>query len=306
MLADPELPPELRERIELVERVLAFAAELGLHVGGRYRSYAEWPGDRIVTTVVATRPGEVDPAGYRYPLLGRLPYRGYFDPALAQAEAERLRERGFDVCLSAASAYSTLGWFDDPLTGPMLRRPAAELVETVLHELVHATVFVPGDARLSEGLATFVGQEAARRFAREEGDPRLVAEVEARIARARALAGVRSRLREAVRELYERRPEGRQREAERRALEEAARAELAAMALPGVDATDLARRIRLNDACLALAGTYAEDLPRWRARLDALGGDLRALVEAVRDAADAGRARELLLGPAPADPVTGG
>ncbi len=302
LLARPDLAPELRARLELVGEVLDFARELGLEVGERYRSYAEWPGDRIVTAVVATRPGEVEPAGYSYPLLGRLPYRGYFDPELARAEAERLRSRGFDVCVSAVPAYSTLGWFDDPLTGPMLRRPPAELVETVLHELVHATVFVAGDARLSEGFATFVGQEGARRFARARGDARLLAAIEARIARSRALAGLRSRLREAVAELYRSLPPGPDRAARRRALEQAAREELAGRMLPDADPAELARRVPLNDACLALAGTYAGDLPRWQERLDSLGGDLRELLTSFRRAAEEDRAREFLLGEPPGLP----
>ena len=86
VLADPATPPDLRHQLELVERTREFAADLGLEVDRQYTSYAAWPGDRIVTSLVATRPGEVEPAGFWFPILGRLPYKGYFDPEKATAE----------------------------------------------------------------------------------------------------------------------------------------------------------------------------------------------------------------------------
>lgn len=142
-----------------------FARSLGLRVGDQYTSFVDWPGDRIVTTLVRTRPGSLEAVGWWYPFLGRLPYRGYFERERAEREARRLREvQGYDVCVSPVAAYSTLGWLDDPVTSPMLGRGIASFVETLLHELVHATVFIEGDADFNEGVALFVGQEAAIRY----------------------------------------------------------------------------------------------------------------------------------------------
>ena len=146
-------------------------SDLGLEVDGQYTSYAAWPGDRVVTALVATRPGEVEPAGFWFPILGRLPYKGYFDPEKAGAEAARLRARGLDVCEVPVRAYSTLGWFDDPVTGPMLRSGDGRLVETILHELVHSTVYVRGHVDFDEGVASFIGEEASVRFYAQAGDP---------------------------------------------------------------------------------------------------------------------------------------
>ncbi len=92
LLADPDTPAELRERLSVVEEVRAYASGLGLEVDGNYTSYVPWPGDRVVTTVVATEPGSVEPAGFWFPLVGTLPYKGFFEPERAEAEAERLRE----------------------------------------------------------------------------------------------------------------------------------------------------------------------------------------------------------------------
>ncbi len=121
LLADPDTPPELRASLTRVKAVRHFARELGLDVGDRYTSYVEWPGDRIVTTVVATAPGEIEPTPFAFPIVGEVPYKGFFDPSRAEAEAARLRAEGYDVCLVPVSAYSTLGWFDDPVTTPLLQ-----------------------------------------------------------------------------------------------------------------------------------------------------------------------------------------
>ena len=164
VLNDPSTADDLRQRLERVGQARNFAAELGLDVGDQYTSYVDWPGDRIVTTVVATRPGEVEPAGFWFPIVGRVPYKGYFDREKAEAEAKRLRERGLDVCELAVPAYSTLGWLDDPVTAPMLRRGEGPLVETILHELVHATVYVRNQPDFNEGVASFIGDEGSVRF----------------------------------------------------------------------------------------------------------------------------------------------
>ena len=257
-----------------------FAEDLGLSVHGQYTSYVEWPGDRIVTTVVATRPGEIEPHDFRFPIVGRVPYKGFFALERAEREARQLRSEGFDVCLLPIPAYSTLGWWNDPVTTPMLKTDPGRVVETVLHELVHATVFVESQPDFNEGLATFVGQEAAIRF---QDDP--VPERE-RVTQDRALATFLLAFRDRVAGLYASEPAGPERQRHRQALEAAARAELDASPFGTRDATPLADRIDWNDACLALRGTYHADLPLHTARLEALGGDLRALLDAARQAAN--------------------
>ena len=283
MLADPATEPALRGELSRVEAVRAFAAELGLDVGRQYRSYADWPGDRVLTVVVATRPGEIEPAGFFFPLLGRVPYKGFFDEHRAAAEAERLRARGLDVCLVPVPAYSTLGWLADPVTTPMLESGQGALVETLIHELVHATVYVANDADFDEGVATFIGQEGAIRFF--AGDPEAQARERARVADARAVAGVMSELRGRVAALYaDSAAAPAARELQRSALESEGRAALAA--LPHAKAAQVAA-LPLNDACLALAGTYERDLDAYAALLAVHGGDLRVFVETVRRASRA-------------------
>jgi predicted aminopeptidase len=294
VVADPATPALVRERLALASEARGLARGLGLEVGGQYTSYVAWPGDRVVTTVVATRPGEVDAAGFWFPIVGSVPYKGFFDPARAHAEAERLRGRGLDVCEVPVPAYSTLGWLDDPLTEPMLRGEPGRIVETIVHELVHATVFLPDAADWNEGVATFVGQEASVAWGAAAGAAEAQRERE-RVEDDRRLAAALLAFREEVADLYAREPAGPEREAARGAAEERGREAIAALPLATRSAAEVAAAVRLNDACVALVGTYSADLPRYAEALAASGGDLRAFVERVRAAAKEPDPRAALL-----------
>jgi predicted aminopeptidase len=295
VVRDPTTPEALRAQLDRVLDVRDYAARLGLDVQGRYRHYAPWPGDRIVTTVVATRPGELEAAGFWFPIVGRVPYKGYFDPRRARREARQLQERGLDVCTVPVRAYSTLGWFDDPVTGPMLRQPDGALVETVLHELVHATAYVPGDARLSEGVASFVGEEASVRFFTGDRGEAAGRRERLRVEEQRRVRGVLLELRERIEALYAERAASPERDRLRQELERQARARVAARIADPQHAGD-PRRLRLNDACLALTATYASDTACYRRLLADLDGDLSALVVRLRASAGADDPRAALLG----------
>ena len=180
----------------------------------------------MVTTVVAARPGEVQAVGFRFPLVGRLPYKGFFELDAAEAEAASLRAQGLDVCLVPVRAYSTLGWIDDPLTEPMLVGSDLDLSETLFHELVHATAHAASAADFNESVATFIGQEATYSFVATHGladDPRTRGELAAlqrqRIIESRLLATELLRFQAEVAKLYE---SGEPIDSERQALESAA------------------------------------------------------------------------------------
>jgi predicted aminopeptidase len=295
VLNAPETSPALRAQLERVAEVRQYAEQLGLAVGGRYTEYAPWPGDFVVTTVVATRPGEVEPVTSWYPIVGSVPYRGYFDEHEADREAERLRAQHLDVCQQRVRAYSTLGWFDDPLTGPMVRQDEATLVETLFHELLHATVFEPGDPEFNEGVAAFFGQEARVRFYADRDGAKAGERERETVAEHRRLHAEILALRRAVEALYASDPAGPARAERRAQLEADARARIAALELRGVDTGALAANLPLGDACLAISGTYHADTARLAERLDALDGDLRAFLARVREAAETDDPRAALL-----------
>src|SRR5262245_45334061 len=302
LLRAADTPAELRAQFALVAEVRRYAEQLGLAVGGRYTEYAAWPGDSVVTTVVATRPGEVEPVTTWFPIVGSVPYRGYFDPERADAEAERLRAEDLEVCEQGVRAYSTLGWFDDPLTGPMLRQDEGTLVETLFHELLHATVFVPGDPEFNEGVAAFYGQEARVRFYADTRGAAAGAREREIVSEYRRLRAEILSLRRAVEGLYASEPADAVRTAHRAQLEAEARARIAALPLTGYDAASVAAELPLGDACLAISGTYHADTAGFVAVLHALGGDLRAFLARVQQAAEADDPRAALLGETPANP----
>ncbi len=168
----------------------------------------------------------------------------------------------------------------------------------LLHELVHATVFVASDADFNEGVATFVGEEAAVRFFAERGDAAAAERERAEVADERAVARELASLRASVAALYAEPDDGTR--AQRRAeLDVRARAALRALPLTTRSAAALADAIQLQDACLALAGTYESDLPVWDRRLAELG-DLPAFIAAAKAAAAADDPRAALAGSEPA------
>jgi predicted aminopeptidase len=296
LLVAPQTPGDLAEQLRLAGAVRRFASGLGLDVGQQYTSYVDWPGDRVVTSVVATRPGEIEARGFWFPLVGRVPYKGYFEASLAEAEATRLAADGLDTCLFPVLAYSTLGWMADPLTAPLARSP--RLAETLIHELVHATVFVASQPDFNEGLATFVGQEGAVRFAAEQGGEAAAERERSRVAEDRLVAAELQTFRDEVQHLYATAPPGAERDAERSALEAHARERIAGLPLRTRDPRDLAAAVRLNDACQALTGTYQADLPRYAEVFGALGGDFARFLALAREAAEAPDPRSRLFDPA--------
>jgi predicted aminopeptidase len=287
VLADPTTSPEVLTSLLLVLEARDFASDLGLDVGDQYTSYVDWPGDRIVTTVVASEPGSVEPAGFFFPIVGTVPYKGFFDRERAAAEAAELRDEGLDVCEVAVPAYSTLGWLDDPVTAPMLLRGDPALVETILHELVHATVYVSSHADFNEGVAKFIGAEASVRFFDHRGENADALARRARVAEGRLLDAEILGLRQRVENLYATRPEGPGRVELRSALESETRNAIAGLPLETLDAPELSSRLRLNDACLALRGTYAADIDRYATMLADLKGNLRSFVDRLRSVEDA-------------------
>jgi predicted aminopeptidase len=291
---DPAHDEQTRELLRLVGAVRSYALELGLRVDGQYTSYVDWPGDRIVTTLVRTRPGSLEAVPHWFPIVGELPYKGYFDQDRAEAEAERLRvEEGFDVCVSAITAYSTLGWLDDPVTSPMLAKGAASLTETLFHEWVHSTAFFPNEVDFNESVAQFIGRQASIRFFENvsvESTQKLpdAARVRAAISDRRAIDEVIQTFADLLLEIQD----VDDRVLLRAVAEAEVRDALAALPLRVLDPQRVASAARLSNACLALRGTYVQDLARHAQVLAELNGDLEAMIARLAEWADTDRPTE--------------
>jgi predicted aminopeptidase len=178
MLANAQ-DPARRRALETLLSVRGFAAAQGLDVGGSYREVADVSSTSPFHVVTAAWSDRLEPYTWWYPVIGAIPYRGYFDRESADHFAAKLDAEGLDTMVVEASAYSTLGWFDDPLPSSVLDRGDGAVVITVLHELVHQTFFAPGEVAFNETLATAIAWRLAERYYGERGEPERAAKVTA-------------------------------------------------------------------------------------------------------------------------------
>ncbi len=165
LLRDPTLDPTLRGKLELAREVREFAsAQLGLPDNGSYRSYARIGRPFVVWNVFAAPELSLRLEQGCFPVAGCVSYRGYFSREDAERYAQRLRARGLETQVAGVPAYSTLGFFDDPLPDTVTRYPDAEIARLIFHELSHQVLYVKGDSRFNESFATAVQEVGVERW----------------------------------------------------------------------------------------------------------------------------------------------
>ena len=170
VLEDPATSAELRERLIVAQDILKFAqSDLDMAVDKRYASYVELGRPYAVWNVVAASEYAVTAKEWCFLVVGCVPYRGYFAENDAQRAAVLLERAGLETYVGGVPAYSTLGWFDDPLLSSFIHLPDLSLVNLLLHELAHSKVWVDADVRFNENFASFVGEAGARMWADRAG-----------------------------------------------------------------------------------------------------------------------------------------
>ena len=287
IVADGSIDVALRERLDLVLEIRGFASsDLELPDNKSYRSYADLGRPYAVWNVVATPELSVTPLQWCFPVAGCVSYRGYFSEAGAEKFARKLRQEGHDVSVAGVSAYSTLGWFADPVLSTFVGWPEDQLAALLFHELTHQRVYVKGDTVFNESLATVVELEGLRRWlkSRYEGEElarRLSADRERQL-RAEQFTDLVLSLRERLESLFESAETDelkRRRKAELIVAAKTDYAHLRDATWKGYQGYDAWFDRDLNNAHFASVGTYRDLVAPLRARLEEADGDLESFFD---------------------------
>jgi predicted aminopeptidase len=269
-LADPATAPELKQRLETARRIREFASKnLKLPENKSYLAYAELNRSYVVWNVFAAPAFSVEPKKECFPFTGCVSYRGFYSEDEARRHAAKLREAGYDVHVGGVPAYSTLGWFDDPLLSTFIRYPDAQLARLVFHELAHQLVYAKDDTTFNESFAVTVEEEGVRRWLEAEGRSGELALFRGAQARKREFAARVAEARERLAGIY-------RMDLPREAMLEHKRGEWERLraAYPGMPA-------EANNAFLASIALYTDLVPAFE-RLLAESGSLESFYQRVK------------------------
>ncbi|MGW8266756.1 MAG: aminopeptidase [Longimicrobiales bacterium] len=293
VLEDPATDVETRRKLLLARQARAFAIHMmRLDAGDSYTTFTRVDSEVLAWIISAAYRDRLESKTWWFPIVGRVPYRGYASRGAAEKAERKLAGEGFDTYLRPTTAFSTLGWFSDPLLSTVLGYDEVALVQTVLHELSHNHLWVPDHTRFNESYATFVGHVGAIRFFCGPGeipsDPEHCPQARTRWAEYQAFSAFLDVFAGELQAIYARADLTTQEKLEaREALFLATRKEYDVAPDP---ASDL-RLVRafleapLNNAVLLGRMRYSHRLPDFQALLDAYGGNLPGTIEALKSGA---------------------
>lgn len=292
VLARPTLDATTRDKLEMVLRVRQFVErDLGFKTGGSYETLTEIAQPPIVYVVTAAPRTKLEPYTWWFPVIGRVAYKGYFEQNEAQQEAQRLEAQGYDTNIRTASAFSTLGWFSDPLLPHLLKYDGETLANIVIHELFHTTFYIKGESAFNESLANFAGHRGVITFlTKEQGREaeitrQAVATWESEIAVGKFLGTAAERLNALYNSQLSEEEKIQQREPVFAQLQE----EFRCLPTKIRRNADLATS-RLNNAVILQYLVYLQDLSLFERIYQQHGQDLRVTLEAITKAAANGEA----------------
>ncbi|MCQ2975232.1 MAG: aminopeptidase [Bacteroidales bacterium] len=165
LLQDEEYPDSLKQKLILIKEIRRFAIDsLKLNDSKNYTAVYDLKGAPTAYVVQACEKYAMKKYLWKFPVVGKLPYKGFFDEKDAEKEAQKLQQLGYDTRIVNPGGWSTMGWFKDPVLSSMLRRDEANLAELIIHELTHSTIFVKDNSELNENIADYVGENGAKYY----------------------------------------------------------------------------------------------------------------------------------------------
>lgn len=285
VIADPQSTDALRARLELAGRIREFASrELGLPDNGSYRDYADLKRPYIVWNVFAAEALSVKPRQWCFPFAGCVAYKGYFSKAEADALAGELRRQGLDVFVGGVPAYSTLGYFNDPLLNTFIHYPPAELARLIFHELAHQVAYARDDTVFNESFAVAVEREGVRRWLAANGSEKESQAFEQARARRSEFGALTAKYRRRLEEVYASSQPVESKLAAKAALFAELQSEYIALKASwgGFKGYDAWLGEQANNATLASIAAYTQQVPAFEALLAEVGGDLTRFYAEVR------------------------
>jgi predicted aminopeptidase len=288
--------PVLKRKLERVLAIREYASrELGLPDNPSYRSYTDLGRRFVLWNVFATPELSLEPRQWCFPVAGCVNYRGYFDEGAARAEAAKLAADGDDVYVGGVPAYSTLGYFNDPMLSTVIRYPDTEVARLIFHELAHQVAYAKDDTVFNESFAVSVEEEGISRWLAAQNDPALTAQFNASQRYREGFHTLTERTRRELAALYASPASVEEKRAGKAAAFAAMRAsyEAAKKEWGGLAAYDGWFAQGPNNANLAAVGLYSQKVPEFHALLAADGGDLprfyahvKALAQSPKSARD--------------------
>jgi predicted aminopeptidase len=283
LIRDPATDPQLRHRLQTVQSIRRFATDaLALPDNGSYTLYADIERPYVVWNVFAAPELSLELQTWCYPFAGCVAYRGYFDKQAAERFASKLRRQGLDVYTGGVAAYSTLGWFDDPVLSTVIDYSEARLAGLIFHELAHQQLYLPGDTAFNESFATAVELAGVDAWLQRRGDAGAARAYRREHARRSAFHALVAGSRQLLQQAYAADSTDEKKRAEKRRLIADLRARYAAVRRDWGGAGDFDAWFAgdLNNARLAATAAYREHLPAFQRLLQENGGDFAAFYAA--------------------------
>ncbi|WP_455222537.1 aminopeptidase [Kaarinaea lacus] len=289
VLQDPSVSPDIKHKLQVVLEIRDFASrEMQLPDNNSYRTYVDLKRPYVVWNVFAAPEFSMEMKEWCFLFVGCVRYRGYFHEEAAEQYASKLKEEALDVYVAGIAAYSTIGWFDDPVLNTIVNRDEIRLAGLIFHELSHQEVFIKGDTAFNEGFSVTVELEGVKRWLAYKGSPDLMEKYQQRKAHHKQFVALVNATRDRLEQLYASDMDAEMKRKEKAAIIEGMRQQYEQLKAKWDGFTGYDRWFAkpINNAQIAAVTTYRDYVPAFQALLAQNNFNMRAFYKAVEELGD--------------------